>query len=253
MKKISEIISLPVISLYESEHVGIIHNILFDYKSKKCSYAIIFNDNDSMLKIIKMSDIYEIGKDCIFIKNKTQLELETNCQKELEIHSSLINLNVYNLKGENIGISTDILVNNKYELIKVILNNGIEINTSEIFNISKSTLLIDSQKTSIYKFKPRPKIIKFKETESKVMILSDFITEKEKKTTNIITTQQNSKIITDFRFLVGRILNKDIIAMNGELIAKKDTIITKDIVNKASSYGKLVEIARYSIKKNKNA
>ena len=69
------------------------------------------------------------------------------------------------------------------------------------------------------------------------MILSDFI--------NSETNTQN-KIITDFRFLIGRILSQDVIALNGEMIARKDSIVTKDIVNKASSYGKLVEIARYS-------
>ena len=74
---------------------------------------------------------------------------------------------------------------------------------------------------------------------------------KQKKSQNININQTqnsntNNKIITDFRFLIGRILSQDIIAINGELIAKKDAIVTKEIVNKASHFGKLVEIARYS-------
>ena len=70
------------------------------------------------------------------------------------------------------------------------------------------------------------------------MILSSLIKNEQ--------TPPSNKIITDFRFLIGRYLSQDIVAFNGELIAKKDAVITKDIVNKASSYGKLVEIARYS-------
>ena len=46
-----------------------------------------------------------------------------------------------------------------------------------------------------------------------------------------------------------RTIVQDIKTINGEIIAKKDSLIDKTIVNKASLHGKLIELARYS-KKN---
>jgi len=255
MNKISEIISLPVISLYESQYCGIITNILFDYKQKKCKYAIIVNENDNIPKILKLSDIFKIGKDCIFIKNKTKIQLESNYSQELESLNNPINLNSYNLDGEYLGCCTDIIINNSFYINEIILDSSKKLPTCNIFNMGE-IVLFDSNKISMKKFQPRQSIQKTKtntiaNTESRVVILSNNQNNQELQThTSPETSNQNTKIITDFRFLIGRILSKDIIAFNGEVVAKKDSIITKDIVNKASGYGKLVEIARYSNKKN---
>ena len=236
MYKISDIISTPVISLYEGEHIGIIYNIMFDYRQKKCNFACILNENDNIPRLIKFKDIFKIGNDCIFIKNLTCLDLETNCEKEMEENTNPINLKVYNLSCEFLGTSHDIIVDDNFRISQIVLNNGKIIERNDILNIGKSTIIVGSD-VSIQKFKPVVKSIKIQNSPKKVMILSDFI--------NSETNTQN-KIITDFRFLIGRILSQDVIALNGEMIARKDSIVTKDIVNKATSYGKLVEIARYS-------
>ena len=236
MYKISDIISTPVISLYEGEHRGIIYNIMFAYRQKKCNFACILNENDNIPRLIKFKDIFKIGNDCIFIKNLTCLDLETNCEKEMEENTNPINLKVYNLSCEFLGTSHDIIVDDNFRISQIVLNNGKIIERNDILNIGKSTIIVGSD-VSIQKFKPVVKSIKIQNSPKKVMILSDFI--------NSETNTQN-KIITDFRFLIGRILSQDVIALNGEMIARKDSIVTKDIVNKASSYGKLVEIARYS-------
>lgn len=236
MYKISDIISTPVISLYEGEHIGIIYNIMFDYRQKKCNFACILNENDNIPRLIKFKDIFKIGNDCIFIKNLTCLDLETNCEKEIEENTNPINLKVYNLSCEFLGTSHDIIVDDNFRISQIVLNNGKIIERNDILNIGKSTIIVGSD-VSIQKFKPVVKSIKIQNSPKKVMILSDYI--------NSETNTQN-KIITDFRFLIGRILSQDVIALNGEMIARKDSIVTKDIVNKASSYGKLVEIARYS-------
>lgn len=240
MNYISDIISTPVISLYEGDYIGIIYNIMFDYKQKKCNYACIINDEDSIPHLIKFKDIFKIGKSCIYIKNKSVLNLELNCDKEIEGNANPLNLKVFDLECNYLGTSHDIIIDENYYLSKIILNNGKEINKDDIFNIGKSAIIIGNSKISIQKLKPLQKVIKQEKSEQKVVILSDFIEQSNLEKT------QNNKIITDFRFLIGRILNKDILALNGELIAKKNSVITKDLINKASHFGKLVEITRYS-------
>lgn len=238
MYKISDIISTPVISLYEGDYIGIIYNIMFDYKQKKCNCACILDENDNIPHIIKFKDIYKIGTDCIYIKNKSTLSLETNCEKEIEKNLNPLNQKVYDLECNHIGTIHDIIIDEKYSIQQIILNNGKAINKDDIFNIGKSATIIGNSKITINKLRPTQKAIKVQKfNDNKVTILSSPLKESKNK---------NNKIITDFRFLIGRILNQDVIAINGELIAKKDAVVTKEIVNKASYFGKLVEIARYS-------
>lgn len=246
MFKVSDLISSPVISLYESEYQGIIYNILFDFKLKKVKYLCILNEDDGMQKVLKVNDIFSIGQECIFIKNNTFLELECNYESEINNYNNPLNLTTYNTEGKRLGISTDLILDEKFNINSILLNNGETIKCDHLLNIGKNIILIDSNNINISKLKPKQKNITRKNTNNKVTILSNTNTIQPCVSTPIVNTQ---KIITDFRFLIGRILQKDIFAINGELIAKNGSTITKDMVNKASSYGKLVEVARYSNKK----
>lgn len=247
MLKVSEIISLPVISLYEGEFLGIIYNILFDLKRKKCKYLCVLNEESGIQHLLCVNDIYLIGKECLFIKNRSALELECNFDSELGNYYSPINLKTYNLSGDLIGTSLDIVISNKLEMHTILLDNGQEIESSNIFNLGKSIILVDNQNIKISRFRPKQKNVQRKKIQNnKVTILLN----DEKQTPRQAKENSINKILTDFRFLIGRTISKDVVALNGELIARNGTVITKDIVNKASLYGKLVEITRYSKKTN---
>jgi sporulation protein YlmC with PRC-barrel domain len=243
MFKVSELISMKVISIYESDYLGIIQNMYFDNKQKKCKYIKISNDDKDYSQIIKCNNIFFIGKECVFIKNSNSIDLEINYDKELKTQSTLINKDVYSIKGDYIGKCNDIILDKEYSIKKIILNNKKEIENSNIVNIGK-IILISNTPINLSKFRAKQNIIKptTNTTKTKVIILEKPQQKENKEIKNI-------KIITDYKFLIGRILNKDIIAINGEVIAKKDSIVTKDIVNRASSYGKLLEISRHSTKK----
>lgn len=238
MYKISDIISTPVISLFEGEYIGIIYNIMFDFKQKKCNYACILDENDNIPHLIKFKDIYKIGSSCIYIKNKSALNLETNCEQEIEKNLNPINLKTFDLNCNYLGTSQDVIINDQYSIEKLILNNEKAISKDEIFNIGKSAIIVGKSVVNIKNLRPKNKVIKIQKANQKVTILSSPL--------KANTSNPNNKIITDFRFLIGRILSQDVLAINGELIAKKDAVVTKEIVNKASYFGKLVEIARYS-------
>lgn len=55
-----------------------------------------------------------------------------------------------------------------------------------------------------------------------------------------------SRVISDYSFLLGRTLSKDLTTFSGALIAKKGEKITDSLVNLAMRHGKLVELALYS-------
>ncbi len=248
MYKVSEIISSPIISLYESEYQGTIYNIIFDCKTQKCKYIYLLNEEDNIEKIININSIYKVGHQCIFLKNASCIELKSNYDYLTCDFTSLINLPVYNLKGEKIGTSSDIELDRNFNIENIILNNNQAINKQNIINLGKSIILTNDIMVNITKFKPRLKPVSIKNEKKKVIILSKNNIQNTKEN-NTYKNEANKKLITDYRFLVGRQLLQDIKSINGEIIAKKGNIVSPEVIYKASVLGKLVEIARYS-KKN---
>lgn len=242
MKKISEIISSTVISLYEGEELGYAYNIAFDYKTKKCKYLYILNEEENLITVAKFCDIYKIGLDCIYIKNSTLIELKDNHECELNKCKSPLNLKIYDTDGKFLGVCRDIEINENNAINNLILEEDNKIESDNIINIG-SVIIVGEKKISLSKFKP-DKLIKIAQThkKEKVVILDKEIEPIQHKKDN---TSQN-KLITDSRFLMGRKISQDIIAFNGEMIARCGTTINKDILNKASLYGKLIEVARFS-------
>ncbi len=245
MYKVSELISMPVISLYDSMELGIISNVLFDAKYHKCKYLIILNDKNGIQQILDCKNIIKIGSECVFIKNSTMLELSHNQDKNTENSVTLINNKCYSLEGKYYGTSNDVILDDKLKVNQIIFDNLSTILEKNISNLGKVILInLDSnQKTSLAKYKPKTKIQTNKK-DNMVKIMIDTIEKDNAKPYN--TKSSINKIITDYKFLIGRIINKQIQTPNGEIIARPGTTINKDLVNKASVYGKLVEIARYS-------
>lgn len=246
MKKISNIISMPTISIYESEYIGIVYNLMFNSRTYKCEYVSIFNDEETIPTIIKFNNLFQIGKHCVFIKNKDCLELQNNQDLILNNCINPLNLKTYDISGNFLGITKDIVLKND-SIYQIILNNDNVINSKDIFNIGKNTIIIkNANSIKLSKFKPNKiKLPKIQE-DTKISIATPSSLQQLKVTP--IEKSSNNKLITDINFLLNRIIEKDILSYNGEIIAKNGTKITKDIVNKASQYGKLIEIARYSRK-----
>jgi len=239
MYKFSEIISYPVISLYESEMHGFVYNILIDKNQKKCSYVQIRTELDGIERIINVNCIYKIGKSCLFIKNNTNIELNCNNNHISDNFINPINKSAFNTSGEYLGCITDVEFDYKFNVINLIIDNSFKINNKDIYNLGNSIILIKDHSENnirITKFKPQKKLDLMNVIDNKVIIL------------NQDNNSQPERIATNDKFLTNRHVMKDIIANNGEIIAKKNSVISKTTIQKASQYGKLVELARFSTK-----
>lgn len=247
MYKVSDIISMPVISIYESELQGIVYNLMLDFKQKKCKYLCVLNENDEIQKVLNIKDIFKIGDECIFIKNNNSLELE--CTYPLKSHYfNPLNLQVFNMKGQQLGHCSNILLDDKLNIVSIILNNNVEITIKKVVNIGKSIILVNDSIVNISRFKPAKTTYAYnnlKDKDNRVTILTN-----QKITSRQHLPDLNSnKVITNGSFLLDRTITKDVIATNGEIIAKCGTKLSKEIIYRASSYGKLIELARFSQKK----
>lgn len=239
MNKLSNIISSVVISLYEAKEIGIVYDITLDEKTKKCKYMCILNEDNEITNVIHFKDIYAIGNDCVYIKNQKISELQNNLDRDISLCKSPLNLKVYDIMGNFLGICQDIEIDDNYYATSIVTNNNHTISTNQIINMG-NIIIVGNKKIPISKFRPDNDIkIHATTSNEKVAILNTIPSAKP--------LNNNNKIITDSTFLLGRKVINDIRANNGEIIAKSGSTINKEIIYKTGLYGKIIELSRYSV------
>lgn len=284
MIKITDILSKPVISLIDSKTEGIIKNAIFDKNFKRLKSLVLFDNNEHQEeKVLNIQNIYSYGENAIIIKDGQDLNLEISSIK-IDDKPLPINNFVYTYLGKFIGQVTDIILDDKF-YIKGLVTNKEEININEIISCGQDAVIIQDKekKANISNIKRKKNktvsiLNKNEKHEQKVIILDNEeksltpieIKENENEIKKLIETNNTEinddklentpkikyvlkdtpstpkTMLANTDFLIGRKLEKNIYSQNKELIARKNTKITLDIINKAKMFYKLRELTKYS-------
>lgn len=254
MKKISDILGKPVLSLYEGETEGIINNVIFDKNVKKLKWIILFEDGEFQEeKIVNVNQIFSFGENAVIIKNKGCLNLKEEIITE---ENNPINNLVYTTTGCYLGKIKDVLLKNNKEVEFLELDSGIKLSTPQIASSSKNTLIIQEAEKRIrianYKKRGMPKN-NSASTVQEVRIMPNVEIQGENKMEQKemkYSFGKNSFPLkfssSNYEFLLGRKAGKNIYTDNQELIIKKDNKITLKTISIAKMYGKLRELTVFS-------
>lgn len=234
---LSEILQKPILSLYEGEILGNIDKVFFDKSKRKIMSFEILNE-EGLSYCLLPKHIYTLGKHAITIKNKQNLTLTLN---EDNYSKTILPLDVkvYSLQGEYLGIAKDYSITEKFELENIILDNQNLISVGEIASCSSSSIVAYyDEHVNIKSF--RYKIQRKPNENNKVKVLPKLFT-----SFNKIATNQSQKS----NFVVGRICTKDILDNQRNIIIKQNSTITDQTIALASSKNKLQELMKYSKEK----
>lgn len=148
MIKVTDILSKPIISLLDGKTEGIIKNAVFDKNFKRVKYFVLF-DNEELMeeKAVKLLDIYHNGENAIVVKDSSCLNLEISlkqvCDKPL-----CINHPVYTNCGKLLGKVKDIILDEKYFVQTLILENQ-EIKANEIISSGQNIVIVQDEANKI--------------------------------------------------------------------------------------------------------
>lgn len=274
MRKITEYLGKPVLSLYESVTEGIVNNVVFDKNLKKLKFIVLFNDNEFQEeKIVKVSDIYSYGENAIVIKNNACLELKDAIVDEI---NNPINNYAYTTRGKLLGTVSDVEIDNKNNIVQIDLNNGEHIKIDKVVTSGKDAMFVQDEENlvKISKFKRKNFANTNQNKEIKVQILptAPANVDEEDNSLKVEEPQENNKEVeveevqpikpkkkvvlnadclptkkvTKDNYLVGRKVERNIYSFNHELIIKKNTRVTEKTIVTAKSHSKLKELALYS-------
>lgn len=239
MHKIKDVISMPVLSLYEGELIGQISKIYFDKKLKKVNFFIVSCEGDLNYCLIPKS-IYKLGKNAITIKNLSCLSLDIDTDYQQSVLMPL-NSKTYTIQGEYIGKIEEITIDEKYNISDILLDNDKFLDCKQLASCSKNTIIMYDENTKVninrFKNKLMPKIFKEKKaTQVSSLPYPPTIEEPIKEVSSPTNISNNPK------FMIGRIATQDIMLDDKRLLIKANSTITERTLNLACAYNKIKEL-----------
>lgn len=243
--QLSEILSKPIISLYDGTNEGFVLNACFNKTLQKLKYLVISGNEDAEneeIYLLDVGSVFDFGQDAIVIKNNGVLELCSNLDDTYSLNNP-INSVAFDTKGTRLGTVRDVTLDNALN-VAYFMVDGEELDFSKLASFSNGTVIFQGENiVNVKKLRPN-----FKKSNSindtPVKILSLPKMEEDKKYTLQEATIQ--RLTGNTSLLLGRKLTRQIQTQNGELIAKKDARITPKIITTATHHQKLRELALYS-------
>ena len=271
MIKLSDFFSKPVLSIYDGTSEGIIKTAYFDRKFRKLKYFILFDDMDNIVeeKVLALDKIYKVGEDAIVIRNNSCLELLKSMEAKLEKNNP-INSQVFDTTGKYLGLITDLKMSDNFLVETIVINNTYEVPISMFISSNSHIFIIQNNLNPIAtkNFRPRTDFPKTQQTNQEIFTLTsenEIIKRKleeslnnsniapiNKKTPVLKLSTKNdtllpNKVTSNVNFLIGRKATKNIYSPSNEIIVKRNTIISTNNIELARKYGKIKELATFSI------
>lgn len=223
---IKNIIGKQVISVYDCQNCGFVLNINISAKFTKLTTITIVDETTDIIYKLNCKDILNITGDYIMIKNKDKLIVSAD-----DINNNYFNATIIDTDGNSFGTINDVKYDKNYNILSI-LANKIEILPIQILTFNNEYILINNNSKILKKshFAPRHKKIPQEDSQQTVEILPHQ------------PTLPTPIRINSTASLLGKRLFRDLITPNGEVIARKNSVITVPLINTAKRFGIMTDL-----------
>ena len=174
MRRLTELVSKPVISLYEGKTEGTIKNVIFSKALKSIKWLVLFDDKDMLeQKYISVKEIFNIGDTAVVIKNSQNII--PNIAQVDSKQNNPINCSVYTVTGDFVNTVCDVILDENFNTLSLELKNGAQIEKEKLVVTGQDAVILQDENNPIhinsFRQKKIPKIKTF-ENNQKVHIMS---------------------------------------------------------------------------------
>ena len=235
MLKVSEIISKEVVSIYEGEILGTIKNVVLNSTLTKVIKFVFFNDDTDTESCVLVNNLFSISEDGILVKNMTKVEF---CADE---ENNPINKKIFSVSANDLGVITDILINEKGNVLKFTTSKNLDVFPLDILKFEQVCIVNNAEKqVKISSFKPKNNLTIqtdiLENIQVKIVKMDEML--KTKKATPTFPT----KVTTNINNLIGKKVTKTITGLNNEIIIKQYNTISKHTLDMAKIHNKTTEL-----------
>ena len=239
MKKLSDILNKPVLSLYEGINEGNVENVVFDKKLRKLRFLVLCNDDSGAsqnLRKLPADSHITVGEHAVVIKNSTALS--PLLDEELPLNNP-VNSEVFDTDGKYLGLVSDGTLNDGFNLLDLSLSSAESYPVEKVLSASSGTIIL-----SLKDKPPHTAPIKKAAKKPKAEVAAPASSEEVALPQTVIVAKDINKIYADFSYLLGRKASEDIFNQRKERIVKRNSIVTTTTLAACKKYGKLLALAR---------
>lgn len=207
-----------IISIFEGKTCGTIKYGIINSKGKLSSFVI---QNNELKGILNIKDIFSFCYDKIMIKNKSKILVS-----QIENLIQFLNKKVFTVLGNYYGKIVDIVFDKNFYIEKILTDLN-EFTFKDIL-INGDIIIINDKNSKFkpYQFAPKNNIIPSENTNQKV----------------VVTTKIPIKAMSG-TFLIGRKLFKDFVSSDKIVLARKNSIISQNLLNLAKEHNSLHKLS----------
>ena len=223
--QLSNIIGLPVFSIYDCQNVGYVLDVVYTRNLNKIAYFVVSDDDNEVIYTINIRSIYKISNECVLIKNNTKLNVST-----LE-PNNIVGHTILSLDGQKDSVK-DVCLDENY-CVQSIQGQKITFGCQDIlYRQNKIVILKDSAGLLKRKnFAPRIRNVPSapQNATQSVSILNSI-------------SQPIQVRVNSTNSVIGKHLTQNLYSRQNEVLATKDSTITQSTVNIARQFGVLNQL-----------
>lgn len=178
-----------------------------------------------------------------------------NCENIEELEKALatyiVDKQVYNTNGEEVGKVATVQQNRKGKIISLTLNDGKYYLRGNVYAIGDVVIVKVERPKKVTK--PRPNGVVDVPRHTVALESNNPISAQFKKNESVAKCVTHSKLpyrptrkCGNFSFLIGKTVDKNIVNFQGETMLRKNEIITSEILRQAKISGKLIELCLHA-------
>jgi sporulation protein YlmC with PRC-barrel domain len=236
MRKISEIISKEIISVFEGEKIGTVKNITFSNNYKKIKSFVFFDDECEFESEVLSKNVYNATEDGVLIRNLSKVS------NDFIVNNNPMNTSVFLLNGTGMGKISDICFDENFNVMQFNTSMGKSFLPNQILKMGFDVCIIknDSAKISVAAFKPptefAPKTQILENLQVKLVRLNP-----TEDTQNFLPALP-IKVKPNINALIGKTATKTITGLNNEVIIRQHAVISKHTLEMAKTHNKTHEL-----------
>lgn len=215
MYKVSDLLGKPLLALSEAQILGTIANIFFDDKMSKGTFVLFYNDDEEP-RYLPLAKITNFDSDAAVVK------FAEGISESAEGLPNPINGFAFGQTGKSLGVIKDIVMDGTKVDSFIIGDRSYPV--SDLVSAGNLLIFCDGEKP----IKLRP--ISSKKADA----------EQPKQE---IRTPKHSGFAPSYDFLLGKKLQRNILSVDGKIIAHEGDNVTGSIIEDAKREGKLVILA----------
>lgn len=278
MKKSTELINLPVVSIEDGEEVGKIKDLIVNPKKAEVTALAISDDRwYKEIKVVSYALVCGVGEYAATVESgSTVVNLSSipEIERLLLEESKIRGAKVITRSGKLIGEVIEYLIEEKsgkimfYEITLISSEGSVTLPSTSVLTIGKDVLIVVDDVQDYFGKEPDMDVLVKKEIPPpprREVISPPQIIEEEKK--DVITKEEDIPSIEEApaevppppekkpldlaklfeerkrKFVLGKIATRTIESPEGEIIVSEGEVITEDVITKAESCGKFTELS----------